>query len=247
MNHIEQAVLQELKSGHKRWTFAIDIRRYYTDVNGVLIDKAAVAAKYKVKMPVYMLGEFDSNGGYRQAQNSNPPLPGLSYLTTFKVGSPLNTFNIVGFTGVDQIKNQLLPGDIVTVLVDDLNAPNLFVWIVQQNTFGALGSILTNFATMQEDKHLGPIKLKNCNYYALDVNNQPVINQFDNDWSMVVTDNIGNQRKNSIHPSMYLTPETKQTGFVRMNINWDFTQYLGVNFYMSFTSDFLSVNFNLNQ
>lgn len=247
MNHIEQSVLKELKSGHKRWTFAIDVRRFFTDVNGAIIDKALVPAKFKIKYPIYMIGDFDKNGGYRQAQNVRPPLPGIVYLTSFVVGGGFSTFNIVGFSGVDTIKDQLLPGDIVNVFTDSNLNPSIFIWIVQQNTFGALGSILNNFSTMQDDKHLGPIKLKNANYYALDVNNQSVTDQFDEDWFMTTTDNIGNQNTNSIRTATWLTPETKQTGFVRVQLDWSFTQYLGVNFYMIFNTDFISVNFNLNQ
>lgn len=245
-NHADAQLLTELKTGQKRWQISVDIKRFYTDVDGVLLDKNAVPAKFKVSVPVFLLGEFDRQGGYRQGLQACPPPNSLAYMTSFVKGVGLTTHSIIGFTGFNQIQDQILPGDIVHVYTDSLMLPSIFVWIVQQNTFASLGSLLSNFSSEQKDGRLGQIRLKDCLFHATS-NGTAVVEQFNQDWFMVTTDNIGDTQENQIHPAVYITPETRQTGFVKMKINFNFTQYLGVNFYMLFVTDLITINFNLNQ
>lgn len=245
-NHADAQLLTELKTGQKRWQLSVDIKRFYTNVDGVLLDKAVVPAKFKVAMPVFLLGEFDRQGGYRQGLQACPPNGGLVYMTSFVNGVGFATHSIIGFTGLDQIKDQILPGDICHVFTDSLLLPSIFVWIVQQNSFVSLGSILSNFSSEQKDGRLGQIRLKDCLFHATS-NGVAIVDQFSQDWFMVSTDNIGDTHENQIHPAVYISPETYQTGFVKMKLNFDFTQYLGINFYMAFATDLITINFNLNQ
>src|SRR5712672_3291926 len=101
MNHIEQAVLTELKQGQRRYTFAVNVKRFYTNVDGSLVAKAAVPAALKLKFPVFMLGDFDRQGGYRIGLQAVPPFPGAFYLLSFVNGAGFGTYNVVGFSGFD--------------------------------------------------------------------------------------------------------------------------------------------------
>src|SRR6478609_7582332 len=67
-------------------TVPLKIARYYTDVNGTIVDKALVPNALKVRYPITLFGQFDRNGGWKKSLQAVPVTPGTYFLMTFTAG-----------------------------------------------------------------------------------------------------------------------------------------------------------------
>lgn len=219
-------------------TIPIVIKRYYTDVNGTIVNKALVPAALQVKYPIYLFSQFDRNGGYKKSQQVVPPANGTYFLMTFVQGinSPF-----LAFTGANNIKGVVGTGDIVIVYTDNLETPNYFIWFVISCNTVSFASILTNTETTQDDKRLGGLFLDRINYYV------SVRNQFDQSLVFSSFDNIGNYRSDSIQPNLFLTPFVEQQGLLTLNTPYKIDQYIGLSFYMVYECDQLTMDFIVNK
>lgn len=223
----------------ERYTLNIDVARYYTGVDGELLDKHSplVPSVLKSKFPVFLFGEFDRQGGYRIGiQNSNF---GGRYLMSFTNGVSLP---FLSFTGFNAIKDKVNIGDIVHVFTDNLDAPQAFVWIVQTYQYGSLASVLANTKTTQKDFNKNPINIVGLNYFA------DFFRQFNNTIDIVTIDNLGIFQLNQINPlSFFNTKDQDQRDFIFIPFSFVLTQYLGLYVDMSFEANSLSFQFILKQ
>jgi hypothetical protein len=215
-------------------TIPLEVNRYFTDVNGTIVDKALVPAKLKVNYPVYLFAQFDRNGGYRKSQQITVPVNGTYFLMTFTQGvnSPF-----LAFTGANNIKGKLNSGDVVLIYTDDLENPNYFVWIVITCNTVSFASILANTETIQDDRKLGVLYLKKTNYYVT------IREQFEQALVYASYDNIGNFRSDSIQPNIFLSPFVDQQGFLTLETPYKIDQYIGMSFYMVFNCDKITMDF----
>lgn len=219
-------------------TIPLVINRYYTDVNGAIVDKNLVPANLKVNFPVYLFAQFDRNGGYRKSQQITPPIPGTYFLMTYTQGinSPF-----LAFTGVNTIKGKISSGDIVIIYTDDLENPNYYIWIVISCNSVSFASVLANTETIQNDHRIGVLSLKQINYYV------SVREQFDQALVFASYDNIGNFRSDSIQPNIFLSPLVAQQGFLTINTPYKIDQYIGLSMYMVFNCDQIIMDFIVNK
>src|SRR5689334_4319081 len=130
-----QEQLSDVDAGstlQRKHAMPVIVNRYFTDANGTVISKAnagLVAAGMATDYPLFVLGEFDRQGGYKTGQSILSPInvPGTTspvFLTSFVNGSPFTSNNIVtAFSPFNTIQPILKPGDIVTVWVDNLSVP----------------------------------------------------------------------------------------------------------------------------
>lgn len=226
----------------ERRSIPIIIKRFCTDVDGQLIDKATLPANMQVKYPVYMFGGFDMISGYKAAHNICPPILGANYLCSFVNGFPNTSFGIIGITGLNEIQGQLNLGDIVHVFTDSLQAPNYFVWVVQStNAIGGLGSIITNLMTDQKDNRIGRLF-----FYELLITDG-TYNQWKVSMNFTGFDNLGNFTNDSIAPSTFKNPLSLIENVIRMNIEYVTNQYMGINTYIDFGVDQYSLDFNIKK
>jgi hypothetical protein len=216
----------------------VKIKRYYTDVNGTVVDKAAVSAAMQVKFPVYMLGQFDRNGGFKKSLIAVPPTPGTFYIMTYTVG--INA-PFLAFTGANNIKNYLQVGDVVQVYADDVENPNFFCWIIQSANPVSLSSVIANTETTMVDGRIGGLFIREFNLAVSDDS------QYYEPFHFTKMDNIGNLRDDQVQPSMYFSPYTQQTGFLTIETMFKLDQYLGINFYMLYDVDDISLTFKTNK
>lgn len=222
-------------------TIPIQIKKIYSDVDGIVIDKNTIPANLQVRVPVFLLGEFDRLGGYSIGLQNIAPDLNLKYLMTFVNGFGATSANVVGFSGVNTVQQQLKVGDIVTVFTDDILAPSYFIWIVVQNNYSSIASIVGNMKSIQNDRRIGPIIIHEINYRA------------DNDLQLgeglqiVHYSNIGTWKANQIDPlGIYRTPFDVQTGLVRIVVNpVSLDQYIGINTNMLFASDVLTMDLKI--
>lgn len=225
----------------KEHTIPVTVKKIYTDVDGVIIDKAILPAGLQTQIPVFLLGEFDRMGGYKIGNQTVRVNPNWKYLLSFVNGNGTGAHNVVGFTGLATIYNELLTGDIIVVYTDSLTAPSYFCWIIVQNNYASIASIIGNLESSQNDRRIGPIVIHEINYTS---DNE---DQFKQGIFILHYANIGTWRQNSIDPlGMYRSPYDVQEQLIRIPIKPLFLdQYTGFAFQMIFDCDKLQMDFKI--
>ncbi len=233
-------LLDELvKPLYETGSINMNIKRYYTDVDGALIAKAAAPAALQVKLPVYMLGNFDRVGAFNIGQKTVAPVSSTKFLMTYVHGYEQP---FLWNSGLNTLQSILRRGDIVTVFTDDLDAPSAFVYIVQTVDTGALASIISNTQTVQDDGRTGIISVKNV---SVQVDNDPQLNQI---WQVMRFDNFGQFEQHPFNPAaVERSPFYKLGDFVELRLQFLMTQYIGIYFYYLYESESLNINFRLNK
>jgi len=222
----------------KDHTLPLTVRRYYTDIDGILIDKSLVPATLKVAYPVYVLGTFDKNGGYAVGNKMLPPINGSQYIMSYVHGIGV-TF--LSFTGLNNIYTRLTLGDIVHIFTDNIVNPNYFIWIVQSNNAGAIGSIIDNVETVQKDNRIGKLWVESINYFS------DSITQYTEPLHIIQVDNLGTPRDNQLQPSMFQSPDQYLNDFTDIKLRFYIDQYIGIYTYLLFNTDSLNLNFRLQK
>lgn len=207
----------------------IKIRRYYTDTNGVILNKLAVPAALQKPFPIYLFGEMDRQGAYSVAQKAKPRFDN-SYFYLMNYVNGVNNPYIFGFTGSSTLQGQLTPGDIVTVYVDNLIAPNYFIFIVYSVSNISLASLLYQARGEFKEK-IGFLNVERINYYT-DNENQFLENLL---WTYIRP--TGEYSSDIIDPSIYRRKEDEQQGFICLRNRFVLNQFLGINFYMDFQTN----------
>lgn len=224
----------------KRHSIPVDIRRYFTNVDGTIQAKAGIPAILKTAYPFYLLGYFDLKGGFSTGLKSLPPQPGTFYLTSFIEGSTLTSAQITGFSGLNDIRSKIRTGDIVHVFTDDLTAPNFFIWIVQSSRNGSIGSIVANSDTLKSDEKIGPVFIDHFQYFT----DQP-----DNQWNVPLyftrSSNIASFQFDQVQPYIFKNPNTQQDGFIRVACRFNLDQYKSIGTNFLFDTESISINFQI--
>lgn len=223
-----------------KWhTIPVEIKRYFTDVDGAVVAKATVPAALQTRYPFFVFGDFDREGGYNTGLKAMPLPVGVEYLTTFVNANGITSQQITGFTGLNTIKNFIDRGDIVIVYTDNSVAPNYFIWIVIKNNYGALSSIVGNSETTQRDGLIGKVYLEMFKYFT---DNQA-------QWELPVhftrSSNIATWSDNQVQPYIFKTPYTFQNGFIDMKCNFNLDQYQSLATYFLYETESISWNFKL--
>jgi hypothetical protein len=213
-------------------TIPLLVRKFYTDVNGTVIDKTTAPAALQIKMPVFFLGDFDRMGAYRTALQVVPPVAGCFFLQSFINGSGATVFDIVGVNPFSDIQTQLNPGDMVNVFTDSLTAPNYYVWTVIGGTYASMASIIGNTSSSQQDGRLGQLNVDYINLYV-----DSTTLQLYQPLNFTRLFNTGTFRNDSVNPSMFKTPFNKLRNLVTLDTQFIIDQYIGINFYMGYDTD----------
>lgn len=232
-----QSVLQPLH------TLQTKVARYFTDVDGAILaktDAGLVAAGMAVNYPVFMLGQWDKESGYKAGLNIVPPQGSAKYYLTFVNGYGMTSNQIVTpFSGFNGIQSLLKNGDVVQVYTDDLVSPNYFAWIVVSSNVTGLASVLNNLGTKQDDNRL--MKL-----WCYEINLVTDFNlQLSEAWHYCHVDNLGNVKDNQITYNMFNNPFNVLPNVLPLATEFFLNQYIGIYLYMVLGVDSMSVNYNL--
>lgn len=218
---------------------SINVKALFTDVNGTIIDKNILPANLKVKLPLFLLSEFDRIGGYYAGLRIVPVAQNswqlLSSLIWGGDGMPFP----FGFPGLNDIQGQINSGDIVTIWTDSLTVPTYYAFVIQGIDGASLGSILANTKTTQRDKNLGELYIQKCQYFS---DNEP--NWFQ-PMNIIEIDNLGNFRKDGLQPNSFRKIYQTENVFVEFNLEFFISQYVGLYTYLLFTTNNLQFNFVL--
>jgi len=104
-----------LEKPTRKDAFQITLKRFYTDVDGVVLDKndVLIPDALKVQYPIWLFSQFDRAGAYYLCNKNFPPEVGTEYLCSFVYGISNPLF--FGFSGLSDIQTKLIPGDLVSV------------------------------------------------------------------------------------------------------------------------------------
>lgn len=232
-------LLGELKSPIlKKHTIPIKIKRFYTDVNGVIVNKALVPAALQINFPVYLFGDFDRSGGYNIGKQVCPPLAGSFYVGSFTHGQGVP---FLYFNGLSNIYEQIKIGDIVHLFADSLAVPTYYIWIVQTLVKNSIASIVSNTETAQKDGSIGKIFVDQIYYFS------DTILQWDEPFHITRMDNVGQYLDDQLQPYVYKNPDTVQNDFLDMVYSFKLDQYIMISTYMIYEANEISWNFQIKK
>lgn len=221
-------------------TIPLAVRRLFTDVNGTVIDKATVPLALQTRYPVFLLGEFDRQGGFAVGRKIIAPDEATPFYQAFVNGMGATSQSVTGVSGLNDIQQRLSAGDLVLVYTDDIETPNYFVWFIIKHTAGSYASVLSNSMSMQNDSRLG-------NLFVYEIVLRPDTDaQLSQDLHFTRYDNIGNFTDNQIQPlGIYRSIMDYQNDLIRLKTTFNITQFLGINFYMLFDCDYVTFDLNI--
>lgn len=230
-----------ISNPYVKWhSIPVNVKRYFTDVDGQIVDKNTVPLALQVEYPFFIWGDFDRQGGYNTGLKALNPIRNTFYLTSFTQANGITSQQITGFTGFNTVRNFIKNGDIVHVFTDNLNAPNYFVWVVIGSNYGALASIVGNSETEQKDGLIGKIFLQEFKYFT----DNP-----DDQWGTPIhftrSINTTAWSDDTVQPYIFKTPFTEQQGFIDVRCEFNLDQYMSVGSYFHFNTENINMNFKL--
>jgi len=214
----------------------VTVKRFYTDVNGTVIDKndPMVPALAKTYFPFWMFGQYDAWGGYRIGNQIFKPDLNAPYVGTFIVGKDVP---FLFATGLNDIKDRLLIGDVVHIYTDNISAPTVYIWVVQSCGAVSLASVYSNASASEHEK----IRIKAINFFAF-TNNSPNF-QFARPIHLTKIDVVGSYVDDSFDALSYDQTFNKQHGFVTVPISLEVDQYHMLTSAIAFEIDVLNFSF----
>ncbi len=222
----------------------VTVKRFFTDANGTILDKndPAIPASCKVSFPFWMFGKFDKDGAYRIGNQVTPVTLGTSYVGTFVIGLGVP---FLFATGLNNVKNNFLNGDIVHVFTDNLDAPSVYIYIVQSYPAGSLASIVENSTASENEK----IDITGLNYFSFsNSGGQTVPNfQFATNINLTNIDIVGAYNNKPYDPLGYDQANYMQYNFIVLPINFTLDQYKELSSYIPFQVDSILFSFMIKK
>lgn len=233
-----KAILPIVKRDPRLADIQVNVKRFFTDVDGTILDKnnVAIPSGMKVDYGFSLFGEFDRQGGYA-LMNKIIGVQGIAkWVGTYVYGKNDGFLQFNTFGG---IYDQMTIGDIYHVYTDDLNNPNFFVFVIISNPFAAMGSITANTAFQQIEAMQKYLDIAN---FKLFVDNN---GQYTAPITLITTDSIGTNKKDSLNPYASRSVDDKQNEFIQVNVSMKITQYTQIASIIKFNSDVVNYEFKL--
>lgn len=202
-------------------SFKLTIKKIATDVDGTIIDKNTLPDSMKVSYPVFLFGQFDQQGGYAIGQKLLPIEQGNKLIAVLTVDG---FFDLLQFSGANNIKNELMTGDVVLLYADNEFFPTNFIWVIITGENRAYASILKN------PLNTG-MQVFSFKYFA--DNNR----QFIEDINLVDFNEVGDYKRYNITPQSYKDPDYQQEGLIQLDIDYKIENFSGLYQYMKFETD----------
>lgn len=229
LQQYNNAKIAPFLKGVETASFSVDINRYFTDVDGTIIDKnnVVIPSILKTFYPVYLFGTYDKDGGYYHGLRTVNPSEGTYFVFNGVKG---NFFNLLQFSGANNVRNQINDGDHILLYTDDPVNPNFFIWIVITSERRSYASILQN------PNRLG-MDIFSSKYFADN------LLQFNESLQFITFNDIGDFQSREINPYMFKTTDYQQDGFIDIRMQYNLNNYIGIYFPMRFETDNISIIF----
>lgn len=211
-------------------TFQVKVIRYYTDLNGVILDPATVPLALQQKAPFYIFNLFDKQSGFLVGQNYTPPLTGMYFLYSYVKGT---SYNFLDFQVGNIVNSRLNNGDLITVYADDPILPNYLCLIVLHSDYVSYAGFLENMRGRSYSISHFQHATDNPNNW-----NEGITLPVQDDYGLVSKDNI------SVLP--FLDPSLQSLGFIDVTLPMNITDKKGVNSYMLFATQNLEFTFYID-
>jgi len=210
--------------------FSLEINKFYTDVNGTIIDKTTVVNALKTSFPFYLFNEYDLKGSYKIGQYVAPPKANTFYLYTYIQGSFFNWFE---FNPANDVKNFIKPGDIVHLYADSISTPTVLIFVVLSCPFQSIASIILN--TLKN-----PIKIDRVLYFSNNVLN------FNEPIYVVTINEIGIHKSDVYNPLEFKSIDyASNQNFIELKIKPTLNPNFGLYSYIDYLFDKLSFEFKV--
>lgn len=217
---------------------SVTISRFFTDVDGNIINKNAAPIGLRVDYAYALFGEFDRQGGYKLAQQAVPPKGTSEYVGTFVFGK---YEGFLQFNTQGNVYEQMLIGDIYHVYTDSRISPNFFVFVIISNPFASMGSITAATAWHMHT----PEGMKG----KLDIEHIKLITEVNAQYAAPLTllgvDTIGVSKTDSINPIASRARDDKQDDFIQLNTPLKITQYTGIVSFIRFEAENITYQIKL--
>lgn len=229
----------ESRNALRKFTLALNIKRYTTDSNGAILDNAAVPASEQKAFPFHLFGEFDRQSGYAIADTIAREKSNTNLFGVYVVGisTPLFYFNPIA-----TVNNQLKKGDVVFIYVDDVTAPNIFTFIVVSAQQGGYASLAaqSNVSQIDDNGHWGVFKFFDVRYAWFDDE------QLSNPIFLVQTKFNSAFKYDTIDPLAYRYIQQKtDVRVLAIPLEVTLNQYIGLTSFIAFENSVLNLSFNL--
>ena len=216
------------KSGNLHDTLSVTVNKFYTTVDGTIIDKNTLPVNLRKKLPVYLIDGFGMDSGFAIAQSVNPVDAPLKFIRFFVRESG---FDFTQFSGLNDVSSGLNAGDLVFLYADDELNPNFFMWVVQTAYPKPLSGIIKNIPNLS------------LNYVRLFVDQMVNYSQ---QLTMVKTSSMGDYRADKISPYISIDPMRKDVSFSEIHLQGCLDKYTSFLTYLPFEANQLTVEFKLH-
>lgn len=156
MNYIIKNVAPlEQKNALKKFSVQTSVKRYTTDVNGVI--QNIIPAVAQIPFPFHLFGAWDKNGGYNIANLvTNKYDTKLLAVYTYGVNTPFFFAN--PFANINSV---LKFGDIIFMYVDDYIAPTFYTYVIISARQGGYASYVdqSNISQIDDNGAWGVFKI----------------------------------------------------------------------------------------
>jgi hypothetical protein len=224
----QKDLLNELKSAPKiESSISISVNRYFTDLNGNVLDKNLIPDSLKVKFPFYLFGKQDFDGGFYGANMANPTINSV-YFQRYISGEGFDWFALQG----GDIWTKYHVGDMVLVFADSYPDMSYLIFVVVSCDRQAYGSIL-------KDQFRGALELTEILYILDNKNN------YNERISFVQLNNLSVPKIDYYQPLAAFTPEQKQVEFIKIPLHYKMNPLIGLGSYIQFETEFMNFEFKV--
>jgi len=211
----------------ERQELTVTVRKVYTDVDGIVIDRSTLPANLQKPMPFYLFNYFDMMGNYSIGVRNVPVDVEWKFIQYYLWGG--NTFGL--FTGLNNIKDLMQFGDIILCFTDDVNLPNYYCYVIMQANQSSIGSIMAiadGRATIDE------MLYQTAN-----------VQQYKESLIFVRENFLGNPSLNQISPEIFRNPYTYQDDTILLTLKYVFSQTFGIYGYLKFETESIILSFKM--
>lgn len=223
----------------KKFSLNLNIKRFTTDSNGIILNDAAIPVSEKKPFPFHLFGNFDMSGGYNIADSSMQKIHNTILFTYYVsgIGTPLFFFNPVA-----NINGQIRKGDVVFVYVDDLNAPTTFTFVIVTSIVGSYASLVSqsNISQIDAAGYWGIFKIFDVKYtWYNDAQLREPIYLFKAKFNSAFKYDV-------IDPAGFYYPEQKTRVLTaRIPLNIVMNQYIGISAFLAYENPLLNLSFEI--
>ena len=203
---------------------------YYSGVGNATILPDAIPNELKTKVPVFLFGNSDYQGGFNKIKSFFP----LNLWVDDTVGAAIDEYGIFrkeksSLSIVPCIRNIIKAGDLFFLYTSKIGGVDYFACVIVNCPQVAYGSLLDSINS-------DVFKINNIRYFVPAANT----NQLSNQILLLSKSIFGKTQDDYVDPNLFVTGKTHNTNIADIPLNMEINKYKGIGFYI----DYNCVSFN---